>query len=189
MSHRGTRVELFEDRILLWSWSTPRLFRPPQLTSVVAIRVKKRVADQKSEALTERHTCSWYEDMFFSAAKSTEKKSYVTMGEVLSILPLPGETSTFTARVATLDLRHLWGRWLTALLSCRFWKRLFSLKLRRLLLSTLDSQLISDKQKQPNRLKTILVKAETPTLGSRGKKRKISKCMYYFKSFSKLRSL
>lgn len=29
MSHRGTRVELFEDRILLWSWSTPRLFRPP----------------------------------------------------------------------------------------------------------------------------------------------------------------
>lgn len=36
----------------------PRDYPAPQLTSVVAIRVKKRVADPKSEALTERHTCS-----------------------------------------------------------------------------------------------------------------------------------
>lgn len=40
----------------------PRDYSAPQLTSVVAIRVKKRVADPKSEALTERHTCSWCED-------------------------------------------------------------------------------------------------------------------------------
>lgn len=101
MSHRGSGVELFEDRILLWS---------------------------RSQALTERHTCSWCEDssVFFCSKVCRKKKSYVTMGEVLSILPLPGETSTLTARVAALDLRHLWGRWLTALMSCRFSKLFFT---------------------------------------------------------------